>query len=176
MRKLTMTLMAVPLLVAATGRAQWVTQQVDLQPGWNAVFLAIDPEPSSCDLVFSNLPFAVKIVLTYKQDFSSVEFISETNDVITTSAEWLQWFPTTAEISFSRSLFKLLPNRPYFVKVSTAATGMVWSVKGRPRSRGIDWRESAYNLAGFPVSRTIRRRLQRFLRHPLHMQGRRSTA
>jgi hypothetical protein len=36
--------------------AQWVTQTIPLQSGWNAVHLRVQPFPAACDQVLSNLP------------------------------------------------------------------------------------------------------------------------
>ncbi len=47
-----------PSLVLSTlpALAQWTTQTIPLRPGWNAVFLEVQPEPRECEALFSGLP------------------------------------------------------------------------------------------------------------------------
>ena len=44
------------LLSASVATAQWATQSIVLEPGWNAVYLEVQPEPRECDAVFAELP------------------------------------------------------------------------------------------------------------------------
>jgi hypothetical protein len=41
--------------LATPSHAQWVQQQVVLKPGWNAVFLEVDPAPEECDALFAGM-------------------------------------------------------------------------------------------------------------------------
>jgi len=42
-------------LGAAPVPGQWITQTIDLNPGWNAINLEVQPEPRDCDAVFGGL-------------------------------------------------------------------------------------------------------------------------
>src|SRR5690349_2757716 len=53
--------------------AAWNTQAVTLQPGWNAVFLEVQPEPDAVDQVFEGLP--VRSVWMWNRRFSPVQFV-----------------------------------------------------------------------------------------------------
>ena len=61
-------------LMTAPGlcRAQWLTQRIALVPGWNAVYLDGQPEPSGCAEVFNNLP--VQSVWKWDRQFSTIQF------------------------------------------------------------------------------------------------------
>src|SRR5437762_5568389 len=43
-------------LQSGTAFAQWVTQTITLNPGWNAVYLEVQPANSDCDAVFAGMP------------------------------------------------------------------------------------------------------------------------
>ena len=43
---------------ATVARAQWVEQSYQRQPGWNSIYLEVDPEPEQADLLFAGLPIA----------------------------------------------------------------------------------------------------------------------
>lgn len=49
MRKLRLGLCPLAILAASSVQAQWVQQVIDLQPGWNAVHLNLDPTPDTID-------------------------------------------------------------------------------------------------------------------------------
>ena len=57
-RTISRTTLLIIALLAGTWSSfgQWTTQTISLQPGWNAVFLEIQPEPSESDAVFAGLP------------------------------------------------------------------------------------------------------------------------
>jgi hypothetical protein len=42
-------------LLVPSLQAQWVVQHIPLNPGWNAVYLEIQPEPKLCDAIFENI-------------------------------------------------------------------------------------------------------------------------
>ena len=45
---------------------QWATQQITLNPGWNAVYLEVQPEPDDCDAVFAAVPVEVRLAEIYR--------------------------------------------------------------------------------------------------------------
>src|SRR5437667_214500 len=60
--------------------AQWVTQTITLNPGWNAVYLEVQPANSDCDAVFAGIP--VESVWAWNRRFSSVQFIQDANQLV----------------------------------------------------------------------------------------------
>ena len=36
-------------------RAQWTTQTISLKPGFNAVYLEVQPNPNDCDILFDGI-------------------------------------------------------------------------------------------------------------------------
>lgn len=127
--------------------AGWVEQTVQLEAGWNAVYLEVEPFPAECAQQFAGLP--VETVATFDPDFSSVEFIQDPqNDLVPELPDWRFYFPPSDPRAFTVNLFVLQAATPYLIKCSEAAT---WTVVGRPRFLKQEWKPNAYNFVGFPV-------------------------
>ncbi|MFH0909410.1 MAG: hypothetical protein V1929_11670 [bacterium] len=145
---------ALSVCLAGTTFGQWTTQEIDLRPGWNAVFLHVQPEPADCDTIFSNAPFEVESVRAYNDAFSSVQFVQDVNALVPEGPPWISWFPADAEQSFGVNLFRLECGKAYFIKLPTNAPAATWAVVGRPVLMDVDWHASAFNLVGFEVNPT----------------------
>jgi hypothetical protein len=129
------------------GIAGWVEQTIHLEPGWNAVYLEVEPYPARCDQQFLGLP--IETVATFDPDFSSVEFIQDPqNDLVPELPDWRFYFPPSDPRAFSVNLFVLQAATPYLIECAEAAT---WTVVGRPRFVEQEWKPDAYNFVGFPV-------------------------
>lgn len=137
------------LLAAHSSRAQWRTQSVDLQPGWNAVYLEVQPDPRSLDAVFTNR--AVESVWKWDRRFSHIEFTTDPYTLEPEDPHWLVWLPADDSRRFLSRLFELQGGQSYLVKVSTNATGYALPVKGRVIVPLMDWYTHGLNLVGFPV-------------------------
>ena len=55
-RTIVFSAMVLLVLTTSSANGQWITQTIPLQPGWNAVFLEVQPEPDQCESVFQGLP------------------------------------------------------------------------------------------------------------------------
>lgn len=130
---------------------QWVTQRIQLQPGWNAVFLEVQPEPRECDAVFSGLP--LESVWRWNRRFTSVQFINDPNQLIAEPDAWLAWINPAHPVARKSTLFIVEGGLPYLIK-STNTTPVTWSLKGQPVRRPIEWLSDSLNLVGFPLSET----------------------
>ena len=131
-------------------RAQWVNQTLALKPGWNAVYLEVDPEPVECDALFAGLP--VESVWSWNKRFSSVQFIQDPDTLVPGQSEWLTWLPASHPAETLANLFTVRGGLPYLIKVADTAAPFSWTVKGRPRVQSVDWISDSYNFVGFPVS------------------------
>lgn len=130
--------------------AQWTTQTIPLKPGWNAVYLELDPEPAECDSQFAGLP--VESVWAWNRKFTSVQFIQDPDKLVPGQAEWLTWLPATHAAETLGNLFLLRGAQPYLIKVQDGAAAFNWVVTGRPRLPSIDWLSDSFNFVGFSVS------------------------
>lgn len=145
-------ILAVPalfLILTVPGRAQWLTQEIALVPGWNAIYLEVQPEPNRCEWVFRNAP--VQSVWKWNRRFSSIQFDIEPSRLLPENPDWLMWLPSSDPRSFLNRLTGLEGCKAYLVKVSSNAAPFTLSVKGRVIKPRRDWYPHGLNLVGFPV-------------------------
>jgi hypothetical protein len=129
--------------------AQWTNQTILLRPGWNAVFLEIQPEPSECDAVFAGVP--VESVWAWNRRFTPVQFIQDPEQLIPGQPDWLIYLPTSHLARATMNLFALQGNRAYLIKLPDNASQLSWTFSGRPLTRRIEWLSDSFNFAGFQV-------------------------
>jgi hypothetical protein len=144
------------LMVAGLGigsaTAQWVTQTLSLRPGWNAVYLEVQPEPRDCDLVFGGLP--VESVWAWNRSFTTVQFIQDVNELVAGQPDWLVYLPPDNPGRAAVNLFTIQGGRGYLIKLPSNAAPVNWTVKGQPVVPAIDWLPNSLNLVGFPLAPT----------------------
>ena len=135
-------------LLCGAANAQWVTQSFTLQPGWNSVFLEVDPTPEECDAVFAGRP--IESVWDYNRRVDSPQFVQDPSTLIPGARDWLVWFPPSSPVAAQSSLFILRDGRPYLIKVASNAPPFTLAVTGKPSLRRIVWRVGV-NFTGFHV-------------------------
>jgi hypothetical protein len=149
--------------------AQTINQNITLQPGWNAVWLEVEPEANQTNAVFENLP--VSSVWTRLERTSSAEFIQSVSEAAFAKAGWQRWFPPSREESVLNNLFTVQANRAYLIKHS-GDTPVVWNLTGRPSLRRPDWLPDSFTLRGAPVDPAAPPTFLDFFRHsPAHSTG-----
>jgi len=128
--------------------AQWVQQRITLNPGWNAVYLEVQPEPKDCEAVFAGLP--IENVWAWNRRFSSVQFIQDASSLVPRQPEWLTYFPADSGEHMLANLFIVQGGHAYLIKLG-GNKSVNWLVKGKPIVRSIDWVGDSFNLVGFRV-------------------------
>jgi len=131
------------------GFAQWVTQTITLNPGWNAVFLEVQPANPNCDAVFAGVP--VESVWAWNRKYSSVQFIQDATQLVPSQPDWLTYLPADQPARATMNLFVLQGARPYLIKLKSGATTTSLTIVGQPIVRTPDWLPDSYNLVGFSV-------------------------
>lgn len=134
------------LLLSISAFAQWTTQTIDLQTGWNAVHLTVQPIPTSCDLVFEGL--AVERVCHWSRVDGGAEFISDVSEELPRQQDWLAWRPASDPESSLNTFSHLLAGESYLVKMAAPGT---LQLKGRAVIVHPEWIPNEYNLTGLPV-------------------------
>jgi hypothetical protein len=132
--------------------AQWRTQEITLNPGWNAVFLEVDPEPRNCATVLSGLP--IESVWLYTRRSAAPQFISDPRQLTPQSPDWLVWVGDASAGPALNTLFAMPGGRPYLVKVS-GNQSVIWSIRGRPAIRPQKYEGRAFNFVGFHLDPTV---------------------
>jgi hypothetical protein len=129
-------------------QAQMLTQTFHLRPGWNAIWLEVDPPDRSPEVVFASLNFIS--VWTWSERITATDFIQNPSSAGWNRAQWLAHFPTGSSEAILGNLHAVLPHRGYLVKVAGTNT-LRWQVTGLPSLRRTEWSPDRFNLRGFPV-------------------------
>ena len=138
--------------VAAAGpalAAHEVSQTIELQPGWNAVYLEVQPASNDTVSVFQPLPLSS--AWTWIPRDRPAQYIDNLNEALHTDPHWLVFFPTNRYEKMFNDLFRVYANRCYFLKLASASS-YTWTVTGRPAVPAPFWQPNGYNLAGFPLT------------------------
>jgi hypothetical protein len=137
------------LLLAPFAHAQWQTQQITLQPGWNSVFLEVDPEPRDCAAAFAGVP--VESVWMFNGRFGESQFARQPSELTPRSADWLVYLPTNSQPRLESTLFSILGGRPYLIKLAGIAPA-IWTLTGKPRPALQRFAPRAFSFVGFPLN------------------------
>ncbi|HAB17296.1 MAG TPA: hypothetical protein DCE44_12700, partial [Verrucomicrobiales bacterium] len=129
--------------------AQWLTQEIPLKPGWNAVHLQVQPEPRACDDVFRQVP--VESVWQWSRRFTAAQFETDPQTLLPENPDWRMWLPPSNPRAFLNRLAALKGNTAYLIKVSDQALPFLLRVKGRVLLARQEWYPHGLNLVGLPV-------------------------
>ncbi|HMP89951.1 MAG TPA: hypothetical protein PJ991_07110 [Kiritimatiellia bacterium] len=139
------------LAIAPADGAHLVEQSFQLQPGWNAVFLEVQPPDNSTLEVFRNVPIAS--AWGWRSRGLSAEFVKNLSEDMYRDPQWLCFFPTNRPERMFNNLFQLTANQPYLIKLE--GTNIInWVVSGRPAVKTfapLPWLPNEFNLVGFPL-------------------------
>src|SRR5262245_20626456 len=133
------------LLGSSHASAQWVTQSITLQPGWNGVFLNVDASYASLDTLVgadNNNPILQVWRWNTPLTQQSVTGSQTLDDNNTGWASWVRGKP-------SGSLYNLVGDAAYLVFVRTNVSSYTWQVKGKPVVPRSLWQVSGLNFVGF---------------------------
>jgi hypothetical protein len=131
-----------------TAQAQFQSQTIRLTPGWNAVFLEVQPEPSDVDSVFAGVPVAS--AWAWDRPGRVVEFVDDPAQLVPGKSEWLTYVPTNHPNAAVRNLLEVSGGRPLLVNLA-GSQAVEWRVVGRPVAPKFQWVSDSYNLVGFPL-------------------------
>lgn len=140
-------LMFLGLLGAASGHGQALrTQSISLQPGWNAVFLEIDPLVAEPALLFHDEP--VDIVAAHAAPRRSAQFVSNPRADMLSAYGWAVWYAPGRPDAFLSRLYALQGASAYLMH---STTNTVLEIEGRVPLTRPNWTPDAYNFVGFTV-------------------------
>ncbi len=130
--------------------AQWMTQEIPLVPGWNAVHFEVQPEPRSCAEVFKGLP--VQSVWRWDRRFTTIQFTVDPAHLLPESPDWRVWLAPSDPRSFLSRLAELQGSESYLIKVASNAAPFTLQVKGQVALPRHKWFPHGLNLVGLPVN------------------------
>ena len=122
------------------------TQQIQLQKGWNSVFLEVFPVVSAPEVVFANAP--VSIVASHFPLNSSVEFVTDPSRTNWKKEGWGVWYAPGREDAFLTTLHAIDGNRAYLIYANSDFT---WQLEGNVLFERRRWKADSFNLTGFGV-------------------------
>ena len=136
------------LILAPLGaRAQWKTQSFVLNPGWNAIYLHVDPSHVSLDdLIVPDLTNPITEVWRWELAGAASQFIESPQQPTTGGSQWRDWNRSPG----GDSLVRLSGNAACLVR-NSSASNYVWRVKGRPVPPQYQWTQGGENFIGFPT-------------------------
>lgn len=154
------------LAPAAGAASPTYVQTLTLDPGWNAIYLEVDPDPvlypdpdpevpgdpSQIARVFSSLPAGVlESVWRWSPSLGRVDFVQDPSEGLLARDGWRGYFPEVAGgTPFLSNLFSVRGNQAYLVHLA-GATQQILNVTGTPTLRRTEWVPDSFNLVGFHV-------------------------
>lgn len=140
------------LLLTNPLSAQQVDQTVALSPGWNSVWLEVEPvnnagQQMAPEDVFTN-PSILAVATPKPLSGLSEFFASEPGEISTFNQdEWQQWKRT--DPAGVNNLPLVSGNRPYLIQVDPSASPFSLTVHGKVSFFRPTWTPDRYNLVGF---------------------------
>jgi hypothetical protein len=131
------------------GQTATMEQQVDLRPGWNAVFLEVDPLQRDIATLFAGIPVAS--IWRWIPPEDGARFIRDPAEGLDQIEGWYAWFPEARPESVLTNLFRMNANQAYLVRVEGSQHHQV-TIEGRPRFEPQRWISDAFTLSGLRVS------------------------
>lgn len=135
-------------MCAAVAKGQWVTQDIALKEGWNAVCVRVEPTPGSLETVAGW--GGVEGVWRWDKRFTTAEYVVDEGTPLAKDPHWKAWYPGE-EIGFLSTLGEMSGWRCYLVKVKEGAGEKTVQIKGKAKLPRVEWYPNALNLVGFPV-------------------------
>lgn len=141
-------LTAVPVAAQQGGTVQ---QTIELNPGWNSVYLRVEPDDRDIRSVFAGLPVAS--VWRWIPDQTGAEFIQDPSEGLENIDGWFAWFPEPRPEAFLSNLFRINANTAYLIEMEGSQTHEI-TIQGRPKHLPQQWQTDSFTLTGLPVSQT----------------------
>lgn len=140
------------LCLSTVAVAQYSTQVIDLNEGWNGVYLRVQPDEAQCRTVFSGWPVAS--VSLYNMNQTAVQFTTSPDEPQSAQDDYLTWVPTN--IAGLNALNSVLGGHSYLIYATDSCTKVL---TGRPVVPRVSWTSLSTNsviLAGFCVGESAK--------------------
>jgi len=125
-----------------------INQTIELKPGWNAVYVEIDPVVNDVETIFSGIPVAS--VWRWIPGKLGQDFINDPAEGLMNLEGWFGYFPEPKPEAFLSNLYTLSANTAYLIKLEGNATKSI-TLTGKPVFKKKSWRTNGYTLTGFPL-------------------------
>ena len=160
MKKYNIFLLIILLTTPAYGK--WISQTIILKPGWNAVYMTVQPEENKCAEIFKEIP--INSVWSWNQQFNSVQFIQDITTLVPEQPEWLTFFPIHTRKHFLSNLFTIQGGKSYLIRLE-GKNAFTLEITGKSVLPAYDWKSDSFNLVGFHIDSTSPPTFQNYLSH-----------
>jgi hypothetical protein len=122
------------------------TQTLQLQRGWNAVYLEVIPTNPAPASVFAGAP--VNIVATFLGTVTTVQFIRDPAAIGWKKEGWAVWYAPHRPDSFLSTLHDVGGQCAYLIE---AERDFTWNIEGYVELSRVVWKADAFNFIGFSL-------------------------
>ena len=135
-------------------QAEPISVTFTLTPGWNSVFLQVEPENSNPSEVFSDIADLVS-VWKWNPNAGAVEFIQDPSEITSASSGYLVYFPPPDPQHpdvphILTNLHAIHGNSGYLIHLG-GSVDVPLTATGEPLTPDIDWVPNSFNLVGFSL-------------------------
>lgn len=131
---------------AGDGIGPFRTQTIQLEAGWNAVYLEIEPRKGEPSALFAGTP--IEIAAAYMRPVTAMEFIDSPSEVLPDRKGWNVWYAPGRDDALLSNLSAIQAHHSYLLYTEQAYT---WSLEGTPFHAAARWHPNAFSLVGFPI-------------------------
>ncbi|MGV6853353.1 MAG: hypothetical protein ACWA5R_14410 [bacterium] len=167
-RPLQMMVLSLTLLMVSQAMAESVTQVFNLQPGWNAIYLEIEPDEDDIEQIFASIP--VLSVWRWMPPEPGTDFITDPSEGLLQREGWFAYFPPKRPEAFLSNLFKMDSHHAYLINVE-GLDPVTLTISGVPDYQDLTWAPDAYTLTGLPVSEVNPPSFAEFFQYSPHHQN-----
>ncbi len=122
-------------------------QTITLKPGWNSIYVELEPVNNQITDVFSGVP--VESVWRWLPKDLGKDFVVDPAEGLLSVDGWYGYFPEPRPEAFLSNLYTISANTAYLVKLD-GSTNKTITITGKPVLRKKQWTTNGYTLTGFP--------------------------
>ena len=153
--------------LAPAGAAMVREQAISLQPGWNAIYLELDPTVRDPAVVFAGLP--IDVVATFSAPTRGAQFVRDPSASLLGTYGWSVWYAPARPDAFLTSLRAVYGACPYLVH---ATTNVDLRISGSVALGKVAWTPDSFNFVGFSLEDAAPTFRQFFRGSPAHNHNR----
>jgi hypothetical protein len=133
------------------------TQTIELEAGWNAVYLEVEPLNSNPAALFVGTP--IEIVASYFRPISPMEFVESPSKLIVDRENWSVWYAPERDDTLLSNLYAMQAHQSYLLYTEEDYT---WTLAGAPLHGSTHWHPNAYSFVGFQIDSSAAPTMENF--------------
>ncbi len=122
------------------------SQTIELETGWNAVYLEVDPAESDPTKLFAETP--VGAVASHVSANRGAQFVLNPSADLLSTYGWSIWYAPARPDAFLTTLYSVYGGKSYLLFSATNAT---LEISGSAVPETFTWTPDAYNFVGFSM-------------------------